>query len=74
MGNVEYFSKKFKNFSFLKTNGQKTFLQKKSQHAAQVDGVPSSSLKTLAFLGFFEKHDSKKYPCPLKKSENWNSC
>ena len=50
MGNVKSAAKIFKNArSFLTKTGRKKSLQKITQHADQLDSVPSISAKTLAF-------------------------
>ena len=60
MGNVKSVSKKFKKFRFLRRQlAQIFFPQKISQHSAQVNGVLSSSAKTLALPSLLERQNSK---------------
>ena len=65
MGNIKSVLRKFKNFRFFDKNWpKKIFGEKKSEHVAQLNGVPSINAKTLAFPRT-QKYDL----CALKKSK-----
>ena len=70
IGNVQSVSKNFKNFSFVDENWpEKVFWQKISQHAPQMNGVPSINANILGVKSLLQRQDSKIQRLPSKNQK-----